>query len=62
MIENSFQEFFAQQIDYYSEFPHPWFFCGSIAYYFQDILFEVARKNNLKIERIIQECAQDLLF
>jgi len=61
LIENAFQEFFNQQIEYYSEFPHPWFFCGSIAYYFQDILVEVAKKNHLKIERIIQECAKDLL-
>jgi len=62
MIENSFQDFFGKQIEYYSVFPFPWFFCGSIAYYFQDILIEVARKNNLKIERVIQECAMDLLF
>jgi N-acetylglucosamine kinase-like BadF-type ATPase len=62
MVENSFQEFFNRQIEYYPEFSYPWFFCGSIAFCFQDILFEVAQKNNLKVERIIQECAQDLLF
>jgi len=62
IIEKSFQDFFNHQIDYYSMFSHPWFFCGSIAYYFQEILFEVAKKNNIKIERVIQECAQDLLF
>jgi len=62
IIENSFQVFFDRQIDYYSKFPCSWFFCGSIAYFFQDILLDVARRNNLKIERVIQECAQDLLF
>jgi len=60
MVKNAFQEFFDRQTDYYSEFSEPWFFCGSIAYYFQDILIETARKNNLKIERIIRECAGEL--
>jgi len=62
LIEKSFQDFFNQQIDYYSEFRHPWFFCGSIAFHFQDILLAVAQRNNVNIERIIQECAQELLF
>jgi N-acetylglucosamine kinase-like BadF-type ATPase len=62
LIENAFQDFFDKQMEYYSEAPFSWFFCGSIAYYFQDILVETAHKNNLKIEKIIQECAQDLLF
>ena len=62
MIADAFQDFFDRQIEHYQEFQYPWSFCGSIAYYFQDILHEVARKNNLKIERIIQECAQDLIF
>jgi len=62
MIENAFQDFFNQQKNYYSDLPHSWFFCGSIAFYFQNILIETAHKNNLKIERIIQECAQELLF
>jgi len=57
LIANSFQDFFDQQIDYYGSFSYPWFFCGSIAYYFQDILIEVAKKNNIQIEKIIQECA-----
>jgi len=62
IIENSFQQFFEQQINYYTDFSYPWFFCGSIAYYFQDILVEVAQKNSFKIEKIIQECAQDLMY
>jgi len=62
MIAGAFQDFFNKQLDYYSEFSFPWFFCGSIAYYFQDILHEVAQKNHLKMGRVIQECAQDLLF
>jgi N-acetylglucosamine kinase-like BadF-type ATPase len=61
LIANSFQDFFAQQKAYYSSFPCSWFFCGSIAYYFQDILMEVARKNNIRIEKIIRECAEELL-
>jgi N-acetylglucosamine kinase-like BadF-type ATPase len=62
IIKSSFQDFFDKQIAYYSEFPFSWFFCGSIAYYFQDILFEIAHKNNIKLERIIQECASDLVI
>jgi N-acetylglucosamine kinase-like BadF-type ATPase len=61
IIATSFQAFFNQQIDYYKNFPDTWYFCGSIAYYFQDILIETAKKNNIKIEQIIRECAQDLL-
>ncbi|MCL2167719.1 MAG: hypothetical protein FWH59_01175 [Lentimicrobiaceae bacterium] len=62
IIEHSFQEFFTQQIDYYGKFSYSWFFCGSIAWYFQDILIATAGRNNLKIERIIQECVSDLLL
>jgi len=61
IVENSFQKFFEQQINFYPEFSYPWFFCGSIAYYFQDILVGVAQKNNLIIEKIIRECAPELL-
>jgi N-acetylglucosamine kinase-like BadF-type ATPase len=60
-VENSFQEFFNHQTEYYKVFAEPWFFCGSIAYYFQDILIETARKNNLEIADIIPECAVRLL-
>ncbi|MDR2971185.1 MAG: hypothetical protein LBU83_04565 [Bacteroidales bacterium] len=62
IIANSFQDFFDKQIDYYGKFPYPWFFCGSIAYFFQDILIKTARKNSIKIEKIIQECAPALLY
>ncbi|MCL1850588.1 MAG: hypothetical protein FWF70_04190 [Bacteroidetes bacterium] len=61
LIANSFQEYFNQQIDYYGKSNYPWFFCGSIAYYFQDILIETAQKNNIEIKEIIQECAVQLL-
>jgi len=61
LIANSFQEFFDKQIDYYGNFISPWFFCGSISYYFQDILLEVAGKNEIYVERVIQECALYLL-
>jgi len=56
LVANSFQDFFDQQMTYYGKFDYPWFFCGSIAYYFQDILIEVARKNDIRIEKIIPEC------
>jgi len=61
-IANCFQEFFNQQIEYYGKKNFPWFFCGSIAYFFQDILTETAQKNNIKIEKIIQESASNLIF
>jgi len=60
-VANAFQDFFDQQIEYYQKFDHPWFFCGSIAYYFQDILTEVALKNNIQIKGIIPESAALLL-
>jgi N-acetylglucosamine kinase-like BadF-type ATPase len=60
VIANSFQSFFNQQIDYYGKCNYPWFFCGSIAYYFQNILLETAHKNSIEIKEIIQECAGQL--
>ena len=62
IIENAFQAFFKQQMNYYREFPHPWHFCGSVAYHFQEILLETARRNNIVIEKIIPECAGELLY
>jgi N-acetylglucosamine kinase-like BadF-type ATPase len=62
LVEKSFQTFFNQQKGFYKTFPHPWFFCGSIAYYFQDILKEIALKNNIKIGGIIQEAAPNLII
>ena len=61
IIENSFQAFFNQQKEYYKTFSYPWFFCGSIAYYFQDILMEIAQKNDIKIAQVIRECAMNLV-
>jgi hypothetical protein len=62
LIATSFQEFFDKQMNYYKTITHPWFFCGSIAFYFQDILKEVAQENSIEIEEIIQECATMLLY
>ncbi|MDR0207476.1 MAG: hypothetical protein LBI45_09510 [Bacteroidales bacterium] len=61
LIEDSFQNFFDKQIEFYKTFLHPWFFCGSIAFFFQELLIEVAKKNSIKIEKIIPYCAQNLL-
>jgi len=57
LVVCSFQVFFDKQIEYYKKMEYPWFFCGSIAYYFQDILNEVAYKNHIEIGKIVQECA-----
>jgi N-acetylglucosamine kinase-like BadF-type ATPase len=61
IVKHSFQEFFNQQINYYTELSNPWYFCGSIAYYFQDILRETALQNNIKIQKIIPEAIPFLL-
>ena len=61
LVSNAFYTFFQQQKKYYKRFWFPWYFCGSIAYYFQDILKEVAGKLNIEIAAIEQECAQRLL-
>ena len=57
LVATSFQAFFEKQTAYYGKCTHSWFFCGSIAYYFQDILIETALKNNIVIEGVIKECA-----
>ena len=61
IIAISFQDFFDKQMSYYGKCSAPWFFCGSVAFYFREILMEVAAKNNLIIEEIIPECAKRLL-
>ncbi|MCL7763370.1 N-acetylglucosamine kinase [Polaribacter sp. Z014] len=62
IIKNGFQEFFKYRILPYNKTAEtPIYFIGSIAYYFRDILEEMAKKNNLVITDVIQRPIDKLL-
>ena len=57
IVKVSFRKFFDKQFDYYHEIPFSWFFCGSIAFYFQTFLMEIAHEKGIEIKKIISDCA-----
>ena len=62
IITHGFQEFFKYRILPFNKTAEtPIYFIGSIAYYFRDILEEIATKNNLKVTDIIQRPIDNLL-
>ena len=62
IITHGFQEFFKYRISPFNKTAEtPIYFIGSIAYYFRDILEEIATKNNLKVTDIIQRPIDNLL-
>jgi len=50
----SFSAFFFYQKQYYQQFHLPWYLSGSIAYYFKDIILQVAQRKSVGIRKIIQ--------
>jgi glucosamine kinase len=55
LITNSFREFFNYYVEIYPKFKEATIgFTGSVAYFFEPLLREVARENGIKIDRIIQ--------
>lgn len=62
LIKKGFQEFFKYRILPYDKTAEtPIYFIGSIAYYFRDILEQIAKKNNLVITDVIQRPIDNLL-
>ena len=62
IIRKGFQEFFKYRILPYGKTAEtPIYFIGSIAFYFREILEEVAKKNHLKITDVIQRPIDNLL-
>ncbi|WP_299125599.1 N-acetylglucosamine kinase [uncultured Tenacibaculum sp.] len=62
IIKKGFQEFFKYRIlPYQKGSETPIYFIGSIAYYFRDILENVASKNNLIITDVIQRPIDNLV-
>ncbi|UTD15134.1 N-acetylglucosamine kinase [Tenacibaculum mesophilum] len=62
MIKKGVQEFFKYRIlPFEKNSQTPIYFIGSIAYYFQDILDNVASKNNLSITNVIQRPIDNLV-
>lgn len=62
IIKKGFQEFFKYRIlPYQKGTETPIYFIGSIAYYFRDILENIAAKNNLVITDVIQRPIDNLV-
>lgn len=61
LVKKGFKEFFKYRISYHKQKNVPVYFIGSIAYYFQNILEEVAINQNYNIEGIIQRPIDNLI-
>jgi len=55
LISNSFREFFINQVEQYPDHKKlPVSFTGSVAFFFKDILLEIASEFNLNIQKVLQ--------
>ena len=55
LISDSFREFFINQVGHYTDYKNlPLCFTGSIAFYFKDILKEVASEFDLEIHKVLR--------
>ncbi|WP_233899969.1 N-acetylglucosamine kinase [Tenacibaculum piscium] len=62
LVKKGFQQFFKYHVLAYQKNKEiPVYFVGSIAFYFKDILEEVALKNNIKITNIIEKPIHNLM-
>lgn len=62
IIKKGFQEFFKYRIlPFHKTAETPLYFIGSIAFYFREILEEIAAKNDLKVTDVIQRPIDNLL-
>ena len=62
LIQKGFEQYFKYQVLPYNKASGtPIYFIGSIAYYFRDILENVAKKNNLNITDVIQHPIDNLV-
>ena len=61
LVNNSFRAFFARNVMQYDYREHPVYLTGSIAWYYQDILKDVAREFELRLGTIVQSPVQGLI-
>ena len=61
LVSNSFRAFFARNVMQYDYWEHPVYLTGSIAWYYQDILKDVAREFELRLGTIVQSPVQGLI-
>ncbi len=55
LVGNSFREFFINQVEHYTDYKKlPLSFTGSVAFYFKDILMEVALEFDLNIGKVLR--------
>ena len=55
LVSNSFREFFINQVERYTDYKKlPLSFTGSVAFYFKDILKEVAKEFDLNISKVLR--------
>lgn len=62
LLIDAFDAFFQKNIIAYSHFSRPVGIVGSIGYYFQDEIKQVAKKYNIKISKIIQSPIKELIY
>lgn len=61
LVSNSFRAFFARNVMQYDCRDHPVHLVGSIAWYYQDILKDIAREFGLRLGSIVQSPIQGLI-
>ncbi len=62
IVENTFRDFFKMHIKPFPESKYlPVSFCGSVAFYFKDVLSKIANENNIKISQIIQDPLEGII-
>ena len=62
IIEEAFNNFFIMQVSQYSDYKqHPINVVGSVGYYAQDVLKEVAEQHGVKIGKVIQAPLEELI-
>ena len=61
LVSNSFRAFFARNVMQYDCRDHPVHLVGSIAWYYQDILKDIAREFGLRLGSIVQSPIQGLV-
>jgi archaellum biogenesis protein FlaJ (TadC family) len=62
LVRSSFEAFFEEQVKKYKEWKTvPISFVGSVAFYYEDILLEVAKEQKIKVGRILKSPMEGLI-
>jgi glucosamine kinase len=62
LVKSSFEAFFEEQVKKYEEYKTvPVAFVGSVAFFYQDILMEVANDNGVDVGRILKSPMEGLI-